>query len=139
MRKTYNGPVRLLLTRLFPRYRLRRICRALELRPFGWQRDFALAPVTEPILAWLTGRGTGKTTAVLLRLLMQPEQTTLREALAILLLDPDFTPDNGMRVLWMKRAYSEWWQTCQEAGIRVPGVDFIRLAREARQNVPASL
>lgn len=87
---------RLLLQR-WPRYRLWRICKAIGIKPYKWQREYALAPVVHLIPD--NGRGTGKTTAVMLRLLMHPPRTKyILET--TLWADPDYKPNR-------KRLYRE--------------------------------
>jgi hypothetical protein len=64
------------LHRIFPRFKFWRICKALKIKPTTWQRDYALGRVER--LQYPAGRGNGKTTAVMLRLLMVYPGGTVR-------------------------------------------------------------
>lgn len=76
-----------LLCRLSPRFHLRAICHAIGIEPYPWQRAFALGRINS--LPGKRTRGNGKTTAVMLRLLMLPPGEW-SEAEQILDRDPDF-------------------------------------------------
>lgn len=78
----------------FKRYRLRKICKALGIVPYPWQRDFALGK-TDTLNA-PEGRATGKTMAVMLRLLMVYPGKPMN-ALHTLRADPDFRTANKDR------------------------------------------
>ncbi len=86
---TFCFPGRL-LCRISPRFHLRMICRAIELEPYVWQRAFALGRISS--LPGKRTRGNGKTTAVMLRLLMLPPDAVL-EARKVHALDPGFVSD----------------------------------------------
>ena len=79
-----------LLCRISPRFHLRMICRAIELEPYVWQRAFALGRINS--LPGKRTRGNGKTTAVMLRLLMLPPGAPQKQAENILASDPDWQP-----------------------------------------------
>ena len=99
------------MLRRFPKYRLRRICKAIGIKPYKWQKEFALAPVVH--LLPNDGRGTGKTTAVMLRLLMQPPRTKfLLET--TLCADPDYLPH---RLRWYRYEYKRLRSICASKGI----------------------
>ena len=99
------------LLRRWPRYRLWRICKATGIKPYKWQKEFALAPVVH--LLPNDGRGTGKTTAVMLRLLMQPPRTKfLLET--TLWADPDYLPH---RLKWYREEYRHLRALCDAKGI----------------------
>lgn len=104
------------LYRVFPRFKLWRICRVLGIRPYKWQKDFALG-FMEP-LKYPEGRATGKTTAVMLKLLMVYPYTKF-DALWILRNDPDFRTDNRARLIWYDGEYKRLSIKCFEAGIPV--------------------
>ena len=92
-----------LLCRISPRFRLRAICRAIGIKPYVWQRSFALGRINS--LPGKRTRGNGKTTAVMLRLLMLPDSATPQQAEKILACDPD----------WLNRSNSitcyKFWNT----------------------------
>ena len=102
--------------RIFPRFKLRRICRVLGIRPYKWQKDFALG-VYKP-LEYPEGRATGKTTAVMLKLLMVHPYTKF-DALWILRNDPDFRTDIRARLIWYDGEYKRLSRKCFDAGIPV--------------------
>lgn len=95
--------------RHFKRYRLRKICEALDIVPYPWQRAFALGKTD--ILNAPEGRATGKTTAVLLRLLMTYPGDTVN-VMQILKADPDFRTDIKLRVIWYDREYRRMLNAC---------------------------
>lgn len=77
-----------MLCRISPRYHLRMICRAIGLEPYVWQRAFALGRIHS--LPGKREHGNGKTTAVMLRLLMLPQDAPPSQAQKILACDPDW-------------------------------------------------
>ena len=94
-----------------PRYRLWRICKAIGIKPYLWQREYALAPVVH--LVPDCGRGTGKTTAVMLRLLMHPPRS--KYVLEVTLCaDPDYMPS---RLRWYREEYNRLRAICVAKGI----------------------
>lgn len=110
-----------LLCRISPRFHLRAICRALELTPYVWQRSFALGRINS--LPGKRTRGNGKTTAVMLRLLMLPPGEW-RQADKILDCDPDWLLGcNRYRVTWYARKYREMQMRCILARIPVSDLD----------------
>ena len=108
--------IKTILCRLFPRYKLRCILRALKLKPVKWQKDYALGRSnTLP-----PGRATGKTVAVMLRALMQdPSIVTVGHIIAA---DPDYIPGNYNRSIWYSKEYERCQRRCSAAGIPVPKV-----------------
>jgi hypothetical protein len=110
------------LHRIFPRFKLWRICKVLGIKPYKWQRDFALdrGPLVYP-----KGRATGKTTAVMLRLLMFYPFYGPFAPLAVLEDDPDFTTENRLRLIWYEREYNRLARECYKA--RIPVNTTIRL------------
>ena len=105
----------------FKRYRLRKICKALDIVPYPWQRDFALSK-TDTLNA-PEGRATGKTMAVMLRLLMaypgKPVNTlhTLRA-------DPDFRTATTRMLHWYDSEYRRHTFACDRAMIPVYHLDI---------------
>lgn len=97
------------------RRRLRRICDALDIRPYRWQRDFALGLIGCD--AFPKGRSTGKTTAVMLRLLMLPPNASEVAVRAILARDPDWMPNDVLRCRWYAYEYKRLRAMCFEEGI----------------------
>lgn len=67
------------------RRRLRRICKALDIIPYPWQAEFALAD--SPGQLPRMGRRTGKTMAVILRVLVQPPSNS-KDTPSFMTLDP---------------------------------------------------
>jgi hypothetical protein len=104
------------LHRIFPRLKLWRICKVLGIRPYKWQRDFALGrgPLVYP-----KGRATGKTTAVMLRLLMIYPFYGQFAPLDVLEDDPDFTTENRHRMIWYEMEYNRLARKCYKARIPV--------------------
>ena len=106
--------IKTLLCRLFPRFKLRCILRALDLKTVKWQTDYALGRSN----TLLGGRATGKTVAVMLRALMQsPSIDTLAHIIAA---DPDYIPGDRNREHWYRWEYDTFQRKCSEAWIPVP-------------------
>lgn len=105
----------------FKRYRLRKICKALDITPYPWQRDFALGK-TDTLNA-PEGRQTGKTTAVMLRLLMAYPGEPVN-VLHTLRADPDFRTANIHQRYWYYGEYHRRANTCDRARIPVYHFDF---------------
>lgn len=97
------------------RYKFHRICKAIGIKPYKWQKEYALGKIlTLP----MGGRGCGKTLAVMLKLLMQNNCDS--EHLGwILNEDPDFLPNYSSRAKWYKNEYRKLSKICNEAGIPV--------------------
>ena len=101
----------------FKRYRLRKICEALDIVPYPWQRDFALGKA-DKIPGIIAYRGNGKTTAVMLRLLMlRPGE--VHDILGTLRKDPDFTNEEMCRLRIYADEYNSLAGKCRNAGIPV--------------------
>lgn len=110
-----------LLCRLSPRFHLRAICRAIDLTPYAWQRSFALGRINS--LPGKRQRRNGKTTAVMLRLLMLPPGSR-REAERILELDPDFWLGTfAPATAWYARQYRTLQIRCILARVPVSDLD----------------
>lgn len=109
-----------------PRYRLRRICKAIGIKPYWWQKPFALGEIDfippEVRKQWTTG----KTTGVFLRILMIPKNNAeaWAEAGRILLYDPDWQSD---RMRWYSGEYRRLRDLCLDAGIPVLRVEIYRM------------
>lgn len=120
------------MLRRFPKYRLHRICKAIGIRPYGWQRDYVLSKggFLSPEIRRL--RANGKTTAIMLRILMIPnnKEACRAEAGRILQFDPDWRPD---RIRWYSGEYRRLKNLCLKAGIPVMQAEIYRMlkAREA--------
>lgn len=97
------------------KYKLRRICKVLGITPYPWQRDFALGKTD--VLAYPPGRVTGKTMAVMLRMLMsdagKPAPMWLFYA------DPDYIPGILYRWHWYMGEYRALSMKCLKADIFV--------------------
>ncbi len=104
------------LHRIFPRFKFWRICRALGIKPYKWQRDYALGIMER--LQYPAGRATGKTTAVMLRLLMVYPGKPF-DVEAILRADPDFDVTKRGRMWWYDGEYKRLAHTCARANIPV--------------------
>lgn len=100
----------------FKRYRLRKICKALGIVPYPWQRDFALGK-TDTLNA-PEGRATGKTMAVMLRLLMVYPGKPMN-ALHTLRADPDFRTANKRMLYHYDSTYRSCTFACDRAMIPV--------------------
>ena len=97
------------------------ICRAAEIKPYVWQRSFALGQISS--LPGKRQRGNGKTTAVILRLLMLPPGLTKRELSKILSCDPDWSGDFTFeRRRTYALQYLKLW--CRCAASRIPTADY---------------
>ena len=85
-------------------FRLWRICRKLKIKPYSWQKDFALG-VTN-ILEYYPTRQSGRTTAIMLRLLLL-DKPDLGEAACILACDWDWNPKSDHLVGWYDYEYTK--------------------------------
>lgn len=108
--------IRVLIQDIRQRWRLRRICEAIEIRPYRWQREFALGLIGCD--AFPKGRATGKTTAVLLRILMLPPNASEVAVRTILARDPDWMPGDYLRCRWYAYEYIRLRALCMESGIK---------------------
>ena len=106
-----RNPIDHYLLKRSPRYRLWRICRAIGIKPHKWQKEFALAPVVHLIPD--RGRCTGKTMAVMLRLLVHPTSSAFILA-TTLCADPDYYPHRHRWYLW---EYKRLRDMCDAKGI----------------------
>lgn len=101
----------------FKRWRLRKICKALDIVPYPWQRDFAMGKA-DKIPGIMVYRGNGKTMAIMLRLLMlMPGE--VHDILGTLRKDPDFTNEEFRRLRYYDEEYSRLADKCRNAGIPV--------------------
>ena len=115
------------------RYKLHRICKAIGITPYGWQRDFALGKtsVLSPELRRV--RQSGKTMAVILRVLMM-DQPSLRLAEWILMKDPDYIPGQWLRAQWYTWEYRRQRDKCIKAEIpQIWCYDFRRIYSSGRE------
>ena len=113
-----------MLCRISPRYHLRMICRAIGLEPYVWQRAFALGRIHS--LPGKREHGNGKTTAVMLRLLMLPAHAQPSEAARILAKDPEwFVGCNRARRYWFARKYHRLQLECDLARVPVSHLSTI--------------
>lgn len=105
--------IRILLDGIKRRFRLRRICKALKIKPSKWQASYALRKCS----TFPNDRRSGKTTAVVLRALVEDAQTP-KEIYEALQNDPDF--GNTMhRQIYSYYQYCEMAEICRKAGVRV--------------------
>lgn len=110
------------------RFRFRQICKAVGIKPYKWQRDFALKLC--PYIGGPEGRATGKTTAVMLRLLLDEPASVTARPLAYMYFeeDPDWRPADNARVRWYYSEYIRLWRRCYDARIYpfyISGTSFI--------------
>lgn len=98
------------------RYKLWRISKALGIKPYEWQRAFALGKTDS---LGHTGRACGKTLAIMFRLLLLPPDADDTFMRYILGLDPDFITFNVRRNAWYKNEYRKVSTICDNAGIPV--------------------
>ena len=107
--------IRVLIDGIRRRRRLRCICEAIDIRPYRWQRDFALGRIGCD--AFPKGRSNGKTTAVLLRILMLPPNASEVAVRTVLARDPDWMPSEYIRCRWYAYEYIRLRAMCMERGI----------------------
>lgn len=109
----------MLLCSISQRWKFRQICRALQIKPYPWQRDFALRKRI-PVDELCGGRRNGKTMAVMLRLLtVKPAGPPTYELWqAELMFDRDFKNDPHI-VRWYRSEYYRCAQLCVGRGIPV--------------------
>ena len=100
----------------FHKYKLKRICQAIGIKPYPWQSSFALGRTNK--LDGDLGRATGKTMAVMLRVLMMHHTDPVFPWMFYL--DPDWKPYDSHRKMWYYREYIRLSQKCKHAGIPVP-------------------
>lgn len=98
-------------------YKLWRISKALGIKPYEWQRAFALGKTDS--LGGNTGRACGKTLAIMFRLLLLPPDTDNYFMRQILGLDPDYIAHNARRCAWYRNEYQKVSTICDNAGIPV--------------------
>lgn len=111
--------------RHFKRYRLRKICQALDIVPYSWQAAFALGKIDNlPCVS--CGRACGKTMAVMLRLLMAMPGEPF-DVLGTLRKDPDFTNEKFIVLKWYNEEYDRLLKKCQRAGIHANRLQLHRL------------
>lgn len=123
-------------TAILLRLRFRRICKRLGIKPYPWQKAFALGKLDS--LDAPPGRQTGKTMAVMLKLLLFsydfPPAAIIPTAVAelvfldILRCDPDFVQCSHERVRFYAREYEQF---CEKASI-LPCADIRNLYRPLR-------
>lgn len=102
------------------RYKLWKICRAIGIKPYPWQRAFALGKASSN--EFPQGRCTGKTMAVMLRLLVSTyeEAADLQWVGTVLAADPDWSPHFYSRARWYCDEHRRLWWRCYDAGIICP-------------------
>lgn len=98
--------------RLRRRWRLWRACNKLGIKPYPWQLEFALGLTDH--LNCPPGRQTGKTMAVMLRLLILSEEDDHPvNALLALACDPDWESMVYERKRWYIQEYVSMCQRCK--------------------------
>lgn len=112
-------------------YKLWRVSKALEIKPYKWQRAFAIGKMNS---FGATGRGCGKTMAIMLRLLLLPPDADDDFMRFILGLDPDFVTRIAQRTMWYRNEYRKLSTICDNAGIPV-----VMLAKDGYSTVFAAI
>lgn len=122
------------MLRRFPRYRLRRICKAIGIKPYKWQRDFALYEIGYIPKEAKKQRESGKTTAMFLRILMITNNNVFAwaRAGAILEYDPDWRED---RLRWYSGEYRRLRDLCLAAGIPVLRCEIYRMIEKNKEDI----
>lgn len=101
-----------------PRFKLYCIRRALHLEKRNWQTDFALGYDNWVPAGGPCNRRSGKTVAVMLRMLMQNlDEIDYEEILSF---DPDYIPSRRVLVRWYWYEYRRLARICEGAAIPVP-------------------
>ena len=113
-------------------YKLWRISKALGIKPYEWQRAFALGKTDS--FGGNTGRACGKTMAIMLRLLLLPPDADDAFMRFILGLDPDFVTSIARRTMWYRNEYRKYSNICDNAGIPV-----VMLAKDGYSTVFAAI
>ena len=98
------------------RYKLWRISKALGIKPYEWQRAFALGKTDS---SGVTRRGGGKTFAIMLRLLLLPPDADDAFMRYILGLVPGFATSFARITTWYRNEYRKYSSICDNAGIPV--------------------
>lgn len=107
--------IRVAILKHCDRLRYRAICRALNLKVIGWQKRFVIDNKKIPRTI-KHNRGTGTTTAVILKLLMQKPPYLPKTFNEILAEDPSLCSDNAFQDF--SRRYSKACKMC--ASHKVP-------------------
>lgn len=110
--------IRAVLCKISRRYKYHAICKATRMTKIGWQKEFVLKEMSIPLEQEIT-RGSGKTTAILMKLLML-DGLNEAEAKKVLLKDPDWTYDSKYRKIWYEYEHKMMVDQCMEYGIPVP-------------------
>lgn len=117
-----------------PRYRLWRICKAIGIKPYKWQKRYVLN--NDECLPG--GRRDGKTLACMLRILMIPKNNAdaWAEAGRLIQLDPDYYPNwDQKRLWWYSKEYRRLKRLCLDAGIPVLQVEPYRMIEEYNRRI----
>ena len=89
-------------------------------------KKFALGKTN--VLEYYPVRQSGRTTAVMLRLLMMDKPNS-DEAACILACDPDWNPRNVERVVWYAQAYGKLYSSCHaKAFVYIRYLEFWKFA-----------
>lgn len=113
------------LQQISSRYKLWRISKAIGIAPYKWQRDFALNKSDSMGTAGFL-RQTGKSTAVMLRILLRSNMYVEQYMFAD---DPDWRFDDRRRIMWFYGEYRKLCEKCAQAGIIVPVIPKLHNSR----------
>lgn len=114
--------IRAFLCRISRKYKYWVICKATGMKKIRWQREFIFGDSGLPADL---GRGSGKTVAVLMKLLML-DGLNAAEAKIVLQKDPDWKYDSYHRKCWYEQEHTKMVMQCREYGVPVP---LFRLSR----------
>lgn len=93
------------------RVRLRRVCRALKIKPYEWQKRFAI----DGEAVFSQGRRSGKTMAVIFRALVQQPKDA-KQLYDIMRCDPDFHKGRWIQMVEYED-FRHYYEKCVRAGI----------------------
>lgn len=101
--------------KLSRRYKFRQICKAIGIKAYPWQKEYALTKY--PILRVDFGRRSGKTMAVMLRALMNNVIPPVAAMDDVFNADPDYLKDFRSRKMWYFDEYQRLYYKCVSYGI----------------------
>lgn len=127
--KNLRRRIKVCLCRISRRYKFRQICKAIDIAPYKWQRQYVLRGKRFDKLT-RDSRCTGKTTAVILRLLMIDLPVDPHWCLMRFFDDPDFSPGNPFQLDFYRHEYSNCFQCCLSKGIPIVVINWVSILNE---------